>query len=162
MRFAVVDLETSGLNPKRDEIVEIAIVSVNDLIVVDEYSSLIKPENYLDLDLTKIHGIDNDMLMIAPEPDDVKPEIEKRFTGAVLVEHARGEFDSAFLRRFLGNEPWDGIFNTLEECRNRYSQWRKYDLSTVCKRMDIDLGKHHEALEDARATAKVLIKLLTP
>jgi DNA polymerase III epsilon subunit family exonuclease len=160
MNLAVVDIETTGFSVDRDEIVEVAIVTVYNGVIGEQWVSLVRPAKSVGLRSTKIHGIDNDMLMTAPRREMVVQEVARRLVGTVLVEHNLDGFDSRFLSRFLGEEPWSGRLNTLSEARRRFPGLGKYDLPTLCTHLGVSLERHHHAGTDALATAGVLIRLL--
>lgn len=158
--YAVVDLETSGLSLKRDEVIEIAVVLVDRGEILEQWSSLVKPTIPVRLSAVKVHGIDNDTLMIAPRKGKVIPEVVARVGGRILVEHNLNGFDRRFLSKFIGFEPWQGCINTLLEAKRVWPKLPKYDLPALCVFLGIDLRTHHQALDDAVATAQVLLYVL--
>lgn len=96
-RFCAIDIETTGLNPKKDEIIALACVPIVHLriLVRDSFYTLIKPERY-SFNAMKYHGISKDNLMDAPAFEEVADGILKVLDG-VLVGHSV-EFDYSFLR----------------------------------------------------------------
>ena len=160
MRYAVVDVETAGLSFDHDEILEIAIVTVEGGAIQEQWVSLVRPTNPVSLRATKIHGIDNDLLMTAPRKELVAREARSRLGGAIIVEHSQNGFDSKFLARFLGAEPWRGSMSTLNMARSLYPKLGKYDLPAVCSHLGVELNAQHQAASDALATAKILVRML--
>ena len=69
--FVIVDLETTGFSPRDDEIIEIACVRVRDFKVVDTFTTLVKPKYDLDLFITDLTGITEEMLENAPEIETI-------------------------------------------------------------------------------------------
>jgi DNA polymerase-3 subunit epsilon len=169
-RFAVVDLETSGLNTQRHRILQLGMVVVEaDGTVVDQWSSLVKLRWPLQrVGPTSIHGITRSTLKGAPSLDDALDELGARLDGAIFTAH-NAKFDSEFLaravrRRTAADPVRAGIEPRL--CTLRMS--RRLDperalshrLGDVCERYGVALERPHDALGDAAATAAVLPHLL--
>jgi DNA polymerase III subunit epsilon len=97
-KFCVVDLETTGLNIKTDEVIAFACVPVQELklLVNNAYYTLIKPEKY-NIESMKYHGISIDDLKNAPYFKEVAPKVFKALDG-IIVGHSV-EFDYRFLKK---------------------------------------------------------------
>jgi len=169
-RFAVVDLETSGLNTRRHRILQLGMVVVEaDGTVVDQWSSLVKLRWPLQrVGPTDIHGITRSMLRGQPGLDDALDELGRRLDGSIFTAH-NAAFDSEFLaraaRRRPSNDPLRvGLRPRL--CTLRMSRRLDPDrelshrLADVCDRYGVTLDRPHDALGDATATAAVLPHLL--
>lgn len=169
-RFAVVDLETSGLNTRRHRILQLGMVVVDaDGTVFDQWSSLVKLRWPLQrVGPTNIHGITRSMLRGAPHLDDTLDELGRRMNGSVFTAH-NAAFDSDFLERAARRRPSDdplrlGLERRL--CTLRMSRRLDPDrelshrLGDVCDRYGVALERPHDALGDAAATAAVLPHLL--
>ena len=155
----MVDLETSGFSPVDDDVIEVAVVQVQDDAIGEAWSSLVRPSQPIPASTTKIHGITNDMLMLAPAKKVITKRLRERLDGCLLVEHNQNGFDSQFLRVFLGEAIWVGTLNTLSLARAVIPDCGKFDLVTVCKCASISVEKHHTAETDALATAELLLYL---
>ncbi len=96
-KFCAIDIETTGLNPKKNDIIALACVPIFDLriLVHDTYYTLIKPRRY-SFKTMRYHGISKDDLMDAPLFEEVADKILKIVDG-VLVGHTV-EFDFSFLK----------------------------------------------------------------
>jgi DNA polymerase-3 subunit epsilon len=169
-RFAVVDLETSGLNTRRHRILQLGMVVVEaDGTVTDRWSTLVKLRWPLQrVGPTSIHGITRGTLRGAPSLDDALDELGRRVNGAVFTAH-NAQFDSEFLARAVRRRPADDNVRLALEprlCTLRMS--RRLDpertlshrLGDVCERYGVTLDRPHDALGDATATAAVLPHLL--
>jgi len=97
-KFCVIDLETTGLNVKRDEIIAFACVPVQELKLMVNYAyyTLVKPEKYK-IESMKYHGISIDDLEKAPSFNEASNNILKTLDG-IIVGHSI-EFDYMFLKR---------------------------------------------------------------
>lgn len=169
-RFAVVDLETSGLNTRRHRILQLGLVIVDaDGTVVDRWSSLVKLRWPLQrVGPTRIHGITRATLRGAPTLDEALDQLGRRLDGAVFTAH-NAAFDSEFIARAVRRRPGDDpVRRALEPrlCTLRMSRRLDPDralshrLADVCERYGVVLAQPHDALGDASATAAVLPHLL--
>lgn len=164
-RFAVVDIETSGLSTRRHRILQIAVVTVDDDRIVDEWSSLVRLRWPLQrIGPRKVHGLHRRELRDAPDQREVLGELSRRLDAAVFTAHNVG-FDWAFIERALrrSGQPI-GVGPRL--CTLRLSRSLDPDralshrLIDVCDRYGVVHDRPHDALYDARATAQVLRHLL--
>ena len=169
-RFAVVDLETSGLNTRRHRILQLGMVVVDaDGTVADQWSSLVKLRWPLQrVGPTNIHGITRSTLRGAPSLDEALDELGRRVNSAVFTAH-NAAFDSEFLARAVRRRPADDSLRLALEPRlctlrmsRRLDPERKlsHRLADVCERYGVTLDRPHDALGDAAATAAVLPHLL--
>ena len=164
-RFAVVDVETSGLSPRRHRILQIAVVLVTgDGAVVDEWSSLVRP-SWWRVGPRHIHGLTVRRVRRAPRFRDVAAELVSRLDGAVVVGH-NVAFDWAFVTAALQRSGGPGRSEPLRLCTLELSRaldperTASHRLVDVCQRHGVTLDRAHDALADARATAQLLPRLL--
>lgn len=169
-RFAVVDLETSGLDARRHRMLQVAMVTVDESGEVhDEWETFVKLRWPLArVGPTDIHGITRSMLRQAPRLHDVIDEFAERLGDSLFVAH-NARFDGEFLVRASRHRdaPAD-LAVSLERrlCTLRMSRRLDPDrelshrLGDVCERYDVALDRPHEALADAFATASILPHLL--
>ena len=158
MEFVAIDVETA--NADMASICQIGLAKFKDGQLIEEWSSLIDPEDYFDFINIDIHGITEEDVVGAPTFSEVVDELSNYLSGSVCVSHTH--FDRVSVGRALEKyslNPIDTIWldsarvarRTWEEC-----SWRGYGLSNVCKIIGYDF-KHHDALEDAKAAGQVLI-----
>lgn len=157
--FSVVDLETSDLSFAKAEILEICILQIKNNKFINEYETLIRPSKKVKLSTIEIHGIDNDMLMTAPDKMFIMPKIIALLKNTILVEHNLNNFDSTMLELFLNICPWRKTLNTITLARMLMPGLKHYNLRNICKKLSIDIAEQHTARIDADATAKLLLKL---
>jgi DNA polymerase III subunit epsilon len=167
-RFAVVDLETSGLSVNRHRILQVAVVTVEaDGTVCDEWESFVRLRWPLGrVGPTHVHGITRSMLRGAPRFAPVLDELLDRISDSLFVGH-NARFDGEFLLRAArrqGSLPLTQLEQRL--CTLRMSRHLDPDrqlshrLGDVCARYAVTIDRPHEARADARATAAVLPHLL--
>lgn len=162
MPFAVVDLETTGLNPSVDRIIEVAVIRcAPDGSVIDEWSTLVDPGR--DPGATHIHGITSDDLLGAPSFAAIAPELMERLEGHMVCAHNLS-FDEAFLvaesARIDMALPDTTSLCTLELARVVLDTQRRHTLAACADAFGIAHEGAHRALADTRVTVAVLAAMI--
>jgi DNA polymerase III subunit epsilon len=164
-RHVVVDLETTGLSPRQGHrVIEIGAVSVENGALVGEFTTLINPGVTVPTVVQAIHGITDEMLEGQPPPEEVFPLFSAFIADSILVAH-NAAFDIGFLRHEFARLKM-GLPNrhvcTLEMSRLRLPRLIDRTLETVYLHLFPEAGLHrqnHRALDDARMTAKIWLKM---
>ncbi|MDE0630713.1 MAG: exonuclease domain-containing protein [Caldilineaceae bacterium] len=158
--FVAFDLETTGLNPKRDAIIEFGAVRFQSGRPREYYSTCINPGRPLPVRIQQITGIRPADVADAPSIDDLIPEIMDFFgNGAqAVVAHSAG-FDVSFLRA-AGLKLNLPVLDTYELATILLPGQDSYSLGELCRAMEIPLTSAHRASHDAEATADLLLHLL--
>ena len=164
-RHVVVDCETTGLWPRRGHrVIEIGAVAIENLTVVGEFSTLIDAGVPIPPEVQAIHGITDEMLDGQPPPEEVLPRFYDFIRESVLVAH-NASFDIRFLRhefaRLKLGLPHPHVC-TLEMSRRRFPRLPDHTLETIYLHLFPDpafLRQNHRALDDARMTAKIWLKM---
>ena len=156
--FAVVDVETTGLFPARDRVVEIAVVHLDpDARVTGEFSTLIDPHR--DIGPTRIHGIRASDVSGAPTFSEAVETIRRLLAGRVLVGH-NARFDAMFLagefQRCGLQVPAAPVMCTMQLAGHYLGGLAARTLPACCQAAGVMLSEHHSALHDARAAAGLL------
>lgn len=158
--FVCVDLETTGLNPKTDRIIEVGMVKVREGKIVEQFSSLINPRQQLEERIEQITGITQKELENQPLQKEILPQILEFLEEDVLLGH-RVLFDYSFLKRAFTNEkiPFErkGI-DTLKIARKVVADCESKSLPKLCSHYGIEYHPHR-ALSDALATVELYRKL---
>lgn len=160
--FVVFDIETTGLSSKNDMITEIGAVKVMGGKVAETFSQLINPGIPIPPKITELTGITNEMVAGMPSIDTVMPEFKKFMGDSILVAH-NATFDIGFIREKMNilNMEFDNpVMDTLELARSVFTGLKNHKLNTVAKHLEVSLINHHRAVDDATATAEILIKTL--
>jgi DNA polymerase-3 subunit epsilon len=159
--FVVVDVETSGLNPRRHRVLQIALVTCyGDGRIIDSWSTYVHLGFLRRVGPRRIHGITRAILREAPHFAEVTAELQQRTAGATVVGH-NVEFDWAFLaaehRRARRPLPDVRLLDTLELSRSADPERaQRHRLVDVAERAGLAFAHRHDALADAEATAAVL------
>ena len=160
--IVVVDFETTGLNPRKNRIMEIGAVRIRNGQVVEEYSRFVNPQEPIPEEVVKLTGITDAMVADAGTADTEIPKLLEFIGDAAFAAH-NAKFDSAFLREEcarLGIELHMPVLDTLEFSRRMYPSLKSHRLGAVCKSLGISLKNAHRAVHDARATAQMLNRMI--
>jgi DNA polymerase III epsilon subunit family exonuclease len=159
-RYVAFDLETTGKDPRRDEIIEIGAVRISGGVAGEEFSALVKPSRSLPRLITEITGISDRDLENAPPLEEVLPKFLDFIGEDTLVAH-NIEFDYAFLkraaRRILKRRLANETFCTLVAARARMPG-QSHRLGAVAESLGIELKDWHRATADARAAAEIFLR----
>ena len=154
LRFAVVDVETTGGFASGHRVTEIGIAISDGTQIVDEYQTLINPEREIPHFITRLTGITDEMVATAPTFSEVAEEIKKKLEGAVFVAH-HVDFDYSFVRNEFSLAGLD--FKSRKLCTVRYARGvlkdqPKFGLARLAERFE-DVLKVHRAEESEHLDA---------
>lgn len=155
--YTVLDLETTGLDPTYDEIIEIAAIKYQYGEKVSEFNTLIKPENEIDEYISQLTGITNEMVKDAPEIKKVLPDLMKFLGDSVIVAH-NANFDINFLYdnyKLCFNECFKNDFIDSMRISRRLFKDIRHRLIDLTKEFGISFEVQHRAMADCEATHKV-------
>ena len=160
--FVIFDIETTGFNAKAHRIIEIGAVKVCNGKIVDEFSSFVNPQVPIPLHIEALTSISDMTVADAETIENVLPEFLKFCEGSVLVAH-NADFDTGFIRQKASDQGLEYDFTHIDTVL--LSQFlipglKNYKLGTLVKHLNITLAHHHRAVDDAKATAGIFIKLL--
>jgi DNA polymerase-3 subunit epsilon/ATP-dependent DNA helicase DinG len=156
--YVVLDLETTGLDPDRDAIIEIGAVKFRDEETLDTFSTFVSPGRSIPFSITELTGICDEDVASAPTLHSVLPHLS-RFVGEHPIVGHSIQFDMAFVHRhslLLGNE----LLDTFELATVLITGAERYSLGSLAHLLEIKLEKAHRALDDAEATHHLFRTLL--
>ncbi len=160
MDFMAMDFETA--NYKRYSACSLALVMVRNSQIVDEYYTLIQPETDFFWKNIQIHGIHPQDVIDAPKFPEIWQSIQKYYGRDHLVVAHNANFDNSVLSSCLDYYGLDPIHYlslcTVKSSRKFYPEIANHRLNTVCDYLQIPLNHHHDALEDSRACANILLQ----
>lgn len=158
--YVCLDLETTGLNPKTDKIIEIGAVRVEDGTVTGTFESLVNPGRPLEERIIALTGLKDEELRSAPGLAEILPEIMGFLKDSILLGHSV-LFDYSFLKKAAANQRLtferQGI-DTLRIARRYLPELESRSLDYLCSYYKIP-HRAHRALEDAKATCMLFDKL---
>ena len=151
--YIVVDLEMTGLNPKRDHILEIGAVKVKDKKVQGVFSSLIRQETPLDERIVQLTGITDEMAAAGGKLDETVRSFLEFAEDFIWVGH-NVIFDYSFIKQWEVNHRIKRTchaVDTLKIARKCLPELEKKTLDFLCEYYKISRTAKHRALEDALA-----------
>ena len=158
----VFDLETTGLDQRKNEIIEIGAVKVENGVVTGTFNTFVKPKKPVEEEITAINHITNEMLTQAPSINRVLPAFLEFIGKLPLVAH-NAEFDCSFIEvacsRF-GLKFTNKYVDTLELAKEALPELRDHKLGTLCARFGVTNDAAHRALSDCKATQQILVRLI--
>lgn len=155
--YVVIDLETTGLMPDFDEIIEIAALKIENGNITDTFQQLVKPESEIGSFIEKLTGITNEMLSTAPKINEVLPLFDKFIGDSIAVGH-NVNFDVNFLYDNYVNvldKPFSNNFiDTMRISRKIYPTLPHHRLKDIVQHLGIAENGYHRALKDCEYTYK--------
>ncbi|WP_027481169.1 3'-5' exonuclease [Deinococcus pimensis] len=166
MEYVVFDLETTGLSPDKDAIVEIGAMYVRDGRVIEApiFHSLVNPGRPIPWYVTKVHGIRDEHVRGAPELGQIMPAFLDYVGDRPVVAHNVG-FDAGFIRAAARRHglvwaPPQEIC-TVQLSRRAFPGQRSHKLDLLAERFGLQFeeGGRHRSLGDVRVTAEAFVRL---
>ena len=160
--FVVFDIETTGLDKTKNNITEIGAVKVVNGEITDRWSTFVNPCQPIPENIVNLTGINDDMVKNAPKIGEIIGDFLKFCEGCVLVAH-NAAFDTGFIEKAAkdnGVEYNFCVLDTLMLARCMYPDLHNFRLDTLTKHLGVMLENHHRAVDDAKATADVFVKML--
>lgn len=161
-RYAVIDVETTGLSPKDERLTEIAIIILEDNQIVEEFTSLINPEKKIPYRITQITRINNQMVQDAPHFFEIAKRIVEMTSNCIFVAH-NASFDYRFIQAEFSRYGFDyerKVLDTVKLARKLLPGFRSYSLGNLAAQLGIQINGRHRAYGDAKATAELMLMML--
>ena len=156
--WVAFDLETTGLSPRTDEIIEIGAVKFTAGDTIGEFQTFVNPNRQVPRFITDLTGIAQSDVNSAPTINEVASEFSEFVRGATLVAH-NAEFDMGFLRE-SGISLTNPVCDTMELAQLTRLYARSYALDQLSKDESYSLDTAHRALHDARAVRSIFLTLI--
>lgn len=161
--YVVFDLETTGLSPVNDRIIEIGAVKITGKKITDRFSAFVNPLIPIPFNIEQLTGITDAMVENADTVEKVLPEFLEFCGDAVMVAHNAG-FDVGFIkekaRALLGRELNFTVADTVALARALLPSLGKFTLDHVAKALGVPPFNHHRAVDDAQACADIFLALV--
>lgn len=161
--FLAVDLETTGLDTRRDTIVALAAIPFVSSEPVPGFVTLVDPGRPIPVASTAIHGLTDAMVAGAPSVDRVIGDLDGLFDGRIVVGHGV-DFDLTIINRERNLRGLPRLANPALDTQRLAAaicpEWRDYALETVAARLGVEVVGRHTAPGDALAAGRVLLALL--
>jgi len=161
--FVAIDLETTGLDARRDAAVSVAVVPFRGGEPMGGYETLVNPGRPIPAASTRIHGITDDAVRAAPRLDAVLDDLEGLWEDRVVVGHGVA-FDLAILaaaRRARGQSPMrNAALCTMRLAAALHPGWTDVTLESVAARLGVPVVARHTARGDAVTAGALMVALL--
>ncbi len=162
--YCVTDIETTGQKPEDSEIIEIATVTVENGQIKNQFCSYIKPRFPIPDYITQMTGIKNDDVSNAKGVEEVLKEwLDAIKNGNYFCAH-NVMFDYDFIYKYLqtcnlslNNLSNLKFFCTVKATRLLFPDLQSRKLGDLIKHFNLVTDKRHRALDDAKATAEILL-----
>lgn len=158
--YTVIDFETSGLDPKKDRVIEMAAIRCVDGEIASEFSTLVRYDGKLSAKITELTGITDEMTATGMDEDTAFRILNRMLGDNVIIAH-NAAFDLGFLHhsllRIAGRSFHNSFIDTLTLSRARHVY--PHTLSDMCSRYGIPLVGGHRALNDVIACWELFRKL---
>ncbi len=161
-KYVVFDLETTGLSPVRNKIIEFGAVKIENGKVTERFSEFVNPEVPIPYNIQKLTSITDEMVASSETIETILPRFLKFAEGAVLVGHNVG-FDIGFVKEKAKEQGLPADFTTVDTegiARILLPGHAKYTLDAVAKQLGVSLEHHHRAVDDAECTFEIFQKEL--
>lgn len=159
--YVVFDIETTGLDEKRNEIIEIGAVKVTNGII-KTFQSLIRPSKNITKRISDINGITNEMVIDEPPLEVILPDFLDFIEDFPLVAH-NASFDVKFIleaiEKYGLDEMENDVVDTLILSRSMLPYLHNHKLVTLISHYNINYDSEHRAMSDAKATYELFKKL---
>lgn len=160
--YVLVDIETTGLSPIYDDIIEIGAIKVKNNQMIDSYNQLIKIDRNLPEMITELTGITDEMLKTGKLPQIVLEEFVEFVKDDVIIGH-NVNFDLGFLqnkcKKYLGYNLSNDYIDTLFLARRLVPNSINHKLGTLAKLFNISYEGAHRGLKDVEITYELYNKL---
>jgi len=162
-KYTVIDIETTGLDPHFDSIIEIGALRIENGSITDSYSSLIKPDHKIDEFITELTGITNEMLESAPKINKVLPALKAFIGDSILIGH-NVNFDINFLydefENILNESLVNDYVDTMRLSRRILPELKHHRLVDIADYYKIDTSGMHRAINDCKIVNECYINIL--
>ena len=166
-RFFAFDVETTGLSPRNDRIIQIGAVLFEDQKVTQRFTTFINPHIHIPEIASSVNHITDEMVADAPSESEVVPALcaflEDALNGSTPLVAHNATFDLNFLSEMLERNGVDATVSyadTLSLSRRHLDNLPNYKQPTVAAALDIDTGTAHRADSDAETCGRILVSLL--
>ena len=161
--YVVIDVETTGLDPEKDEIIELGAIRIIDHEAAEEFSTLLRPKGSIPAEITALTGITDEMTASeGVEPSEALERFWKFVGQSPMVGHNIG-FDCAFLKKACERTqivmPRTQCTDTLRLARRTLRDVPDYKLPTIAARFGLTPNPVHRALTDCLTTFRIYEKL---
>ncbi len=159
--YVVVDLETTGIDPTRDRITEVALISVENGRETSRWQSLVNPEVSIPAEIQTLTGISNAMVRTAPKFEEIAAQLIEKIQGRLFVAH-NARFDYGFLKNAFARVKLAfsaDVLCTVRLSRRLEPEHSKHNLDALVERHNLKTQFRHRATGDAELLVQLIDRL---
>ncbi len=160
--YVVLDIETTGLSKYMHKITEIAAVKIKGKKIIGEYQSLINPETHIPSFITRLTGINDELVKDAPKIHEELPNFLEFLSDKPIIAH-NASFDYGFLSHNVDTHLKTNFLNekicTRKLANRLLPELPSKKLSILCELFEITNEQAHRAMADTKATAELFLKM---
>lgn len=158
--FVAIDVETTGLSPIANELIEVSAIKYNGKEKLDTFTTLIKPKARIPYYITNITGITNDMVKNSPYVEEIMPELIQFIGENPIVAH-NANFDYKFIQNYSNNAfSKNKLIDTVQIGRRLYPNLPNHKLGTIAKHIGITEDGFHRAEFDCECCARIYMEYI--
>ena len=161
--FISIDLETTGLNKDKDEIIEVSAIKFINGQVDSDFTTLINPKIEIPKQITALTRISNKMVSNAPFIEDILDDLILFIDGSIVIAH-NIEFDLGFINKIVKSHSkklnTKAVCDTLLLSRSFLFTLEKFNLEYLSSYFNLKHNNAHRAQEDALNTGKIFVELI--
>lgn len=162
-QFVAIDVETTGLKPRQQRVIEIALIRYKSGVEIERYESLLNPDRNIPTYIVNLTSITNTHVEEAPRFHEIAERVIEFIGDAMVVGH-NVSFDLSFINAELSRADRPELINerldTMGMSMKLLSGLRKPNLDRVAAQVGLRPRKIHRAGGDAELTAEVAIRLV--
>jgi DNA polymerase-3 subunit alpha (Gram-positive type) len=163
LSYVVFDIETTGLNPETDEIIEIGAIKLENKELKDIFNKLVRPVKSVPQNITELTGITQEMLNDEMPIKPVISQFSNYIGSSVLVAH-NADFDISFiknnLKKSLNKDLNNTVVCTVLVARDLLPNLENHKLPTVAKYFGLEMANRHRAIGDCELTFQIWLKFI--
>jgi DNA polymerase-3 subunit alpha (Gram-positive type) len=163
IEYVIFDIETTGLSIVSNKIIEIGAVKMRDGKEIDRFAHFVNPHEKIPYNIQQLTNITDDMVVNAPELEEVLPKFIDFIGDSVLVAH-NARFDMGFIhancKRLGIAQVTNPSLDTLEMSRLLFPSMKNHRLNTLSDKFKVGLENHHRAIDDSVALGYILFHLI--
>jgi DNA polymerase III epsilon subunit family exonuclease len=161
--YVVIDLETTGLSPERNDIVELSAVRFAGFEPAETFSTLVRPARGINYQASMVNGITEEMVEDAPLIEEVRDQFLAFVKNDRILVGQNIQFDLGFLRRngiHLSERRYK-IYDTMRMARIHLcrGEVQNHKLGTLCGYYHIENSDAHRGVGDCIATGELFARL---
>lgn len=158
--FVAIDVETTGLSPIANELIEVSAIKYNGAEKLDTFTTLIKPKVKIPYYITNITGITNEMVEDSPYVEEIMPDLVKFIGSSPIVAH-NANFDYKFIQNYSHNAfSKNTLIDTVQIGRRLYPNLPNHKLGTIAKHIGITEDGFHRAEFDCECCARIYMEYI--